>query len=92
VFITILEIAGMTREQYDEVGAALAGRPVAEEVVYHSCGPLPDGWRVVEIWQEEAAWSRFIDEEYLPRVRELTGLRASRREATPAHHAGAVNR
>jgi hypothetical protein len=85
--ITILEIPGLTREQYDAVGAALPPGPPAG-IRFHSCGPIDGGWRIVDVWESEAEHAAFVDGVYLPAVRAAGGAEPSRREVTPAHHAG----
>jgi len=62
----IFEIPGMTREQYENSskkiskgrGNKLADWPV-KGVLAHMAGPMPKGWRVVDVWQSEAAFKRF---------------------------------
>jgi len=62
----IFEIPGVTREQYEVSakkvwkgpGNKLADWPV-EGVLAHMAGPMPNGWRVVDVWESEAAFERF---------------------------------
>ncbi|HYH12114.1 MAG TPA: hypothetical protein VD789_07140 [Thermomicrobiales bacterium] len=89
--ITLLEFPGLTREQYERVGANLAGGP-PEGILYHSCGPHEGGWRVVDIWESREAFDRFVDGTYLAAVRGVGGPEPSRREVVEANHAGAVLR
>ena len=62
----IFEFHGATRAQYENtVKKGLKGRrnkladwPV-KGVLAHMAGPMPGGWRVVDVWQSEAAFKRF---------------------------------
>ena len=62
----VLEFHGATRAQYENtVKKVLKGRrkkladwPV-KGVLAHMAGPMPDGWRVVDVWQSEAAFKKF---------------------------------
>jgi len=89
--VTLLEFPGLTREQYEAVGASLPGG-APEGIRYHSCGPVEGGWRIVDVWDSQAAFDRFVDDTYLPAVRNAGGPEPSRRDVMVAHHAGAVQR
>ena len=62
----VFEFPGASRAQYEAtVKKALKGRrnkladwPV-KGVLAHMAGPMPNGWRVVDVWQSEAAFKRF---------------------------------
>jgi heme-degrading monooxygenase HmoA len=62
------EIPGMTREMYEQavpqIEAKLKGRP---GFIAHLAGPLDgSGYRVVEFWESEEQFNRWIQEEILP--------------------------
>jgi hypothetical protein len=89
--VTVLEFPDLTREQYEWVGASLAaGAP--EGILYHACGAVEDGWRIMDVWESQEAFDRFVDRTYLPAVRQAGGPEPSRREVVAAHHAGVVQR
>jgi hypothetical protein len=62
----IFEFPGTTRKQYENtIKKGLKGRrnkladwPV-KGALAHMAGPMPKGWRVVDVWQSEAAFKRF---------------------------------
>ena len=62
----IFEFPGATRAQYENsIKKALMRRrnkladwPV-KGVLAHIAGPMPGGWRVVDVWKSEAAFKRF---------------------------------
>jgi hypothetical protein len=89
--VTILEFPGLTREGYERVGASLSAAP-PEGILYHACGPVAGGWRIVDVWDSQAAFDRFVDGTYVPAVRRTGGPEPSRREVIVAHHAGGVLR
>lgn len=89
--VTILEIPGLSQERYEAVGAALPpGPPIG--IQFHSCGPVDGGWRIVDVWDSEAAFAAFIDGAFLPAVRAAGAAEPTRREMMTAHHAGPVTR
>ena len=62
----IFEFPGMTRAKYRQTAKkVLRGRrnrlsswPV-KGVLAHIAGPMPGGWRVVDVWTSRAAFKRF---------------------------------
>jgi hypothetical protein len=87
--LTLLEFLGMTREQYEQIGASLSESP-PESILYHGCGPASEGWRIADVWESREAFDGFGDGTYLPAVRRTGGPNLSRREMVGAHHAGVV--
>lgn len=88
---TVLEFAGMTLDAYERVGGMVpAGAP--EGILFHACGPVEGGWRIMDVWESREAFDRFVDGTYLPAVRQAGAHELSRREVVITHHAGAVVR
>lgn len=50
-----------TWEQYQSVAAALRG-PVPNGLIIHVAGRTDEGYRVIEVWEDQAAWDRFRGE------------------------------
>jgi len=46
-----------TWEQYEHLAAAIAARP--EGLIIHVAGPTDEGFRIIDVWESEAAWKRF---------------------------------
>ena len=46
-----------TWERYEHLAAAIAVRP--EGLVIHVAGPTDEGFRIIGVWESEAAWERF---------------------------------
>ncbi len=90
--VTTLEFPGLTREQYEAAGADLSAAGSPDCILYHTCGPVADGWRIVDVWESQEAFDRFVDGRHLPAVRRVGGPEPSRREVVAAHHAGVVRR
>jgi hypothetical protein len=42
-----------------------------EGMIAHFGGPSQNGWRVTDIWESEAQWERFRDEEVMPAAQEM---------------------
>lgn len=57
-----------------------------------AAAPTPDGWRIVGMWESQAAFDAFTDSVYVPAMRAQGGSPPSRREVTQAYHAGPVLR
>ena len=53
--------SGVTQAQYEQVRNEVApgNRPPAG-LLYHAAGPIPNGWRVIEIWESQEAADRFF--------------------------------
>jgi len=62
----IFEFPGATRKLYETTAKKvlkgrrkkLANWPV-KGLLVHMAGPMPKGWRVVDVWQSKAAFKRF---------------------------------
>jgi quinol monooxygenase YgiN len=59
----IFDGPGVTQAQYDQVRneAAPGNRPPAG-LLYHAAGPIPNGWRVIEVWESQEAFDRFFQD------------------------------
>lgn len=90
--ITTLEFPALSERQYEALGIALARFEPAAGLRFHACGPSPGGWRIVEVWDSQEDWSRFLNHTLLPVARTLGFPEPSLREVIAAHHAGSVDR
>lgn len=55
--------SGVTRAQYEQVSKEVApGNRLPAGMLYHAAGPIPNGWRVIEIWESQEAADRFFQE------------------------------
>ena len=58
----IIDTPGGTQAQYDQVHNEVTPdnrRPPG--LLYHAAGPIPNGWRVVEIWESQEAIDRIFE-------------------------------
>ncbi len=55
--------SGVTQAQYEQARNEVApgNRPPAG-LLYHAAGPIPNGWRVIEIWESQEAAERFFQD------------------------------
>jgi hypothetical protein len=55
--------SGVTRAQYEQARNEVApdNRPPSG-MLYHAAGPIPNGWRVIEIWESQEAADRFFQD------------------------------
>jgi hypothetical protein len=89
---TLVEISGLDRESYDRVGSILALGGIPDGVQHHACGPVPGGWRILEIWESIEAFDRFVDGRFIPALDSAGEFRVARREVMTTYHAGSVLR
>ena len=63
-----------TWEDYERVQKAIgiADNP-PEGLILHAAGEEDGRWRMVNVWESEAAFERFRDERLMPAVREAMG-------------------
>jgi hypothetical protein len=57
---------------YQRLDAATV-EPVPPGLILHVAGPTDEGFRIIEIWQSQAAWERFDAQRLAPAVAELAG-------------------
>ena len=70
----VLEIAGITQQQIDALNQRIAPDGTSPEgQVFHAAGPTETGWVVVDVWESQEAFQRFV-ERTTPIAQEL-GLR-----------------
>ncbi len=59
----LLEIPGMTQDQYDAVamrlGWAQPHPPLPPGLLIHTSGPTERGWRIFDVWDSEESFRRF---------------------------------
>jgi hypothetical protein len=57
----IFDGSGVTQAQYEQVLHEVApGNRPPPGMLYHAAGPIPNGWRVIEIWESQEAADRFF--------------------------------
>ncbi len=55
----ILDLPGVTEAQY-ATARGMLGEALQPGNLVHVAGPTADGWRVVEVWESEAAMGAFF--------------------------------
>jgi hypothetical protein len=58
-------------ERY-ELETAVAIYPAPEGLILHLAGPTAEGFRVIEVWEDEAAWLGFRDGRLAPVLASMT--------------------
>ena len=65
----ILDFAGGTAEQYDQVQAEMdLGGKLPGGALFHAAGPTDDGWRVVDVWEDMGRFQQFAEEHIGPKT------------------------
>lgn len=55
--------AGVTQAQYEQARNEVApDNRTPPGMLYHAAGPIPNGWRVIEIWESQEAADRFFQD------------------------------
>ncbi len=67
-----LKFAGGTQEQYDAIHSHMRvdENPPAG-LIFHTAGPIEDGWGVIDVWESREAFDTFIGERLQPAAGEL---------------------
>ncbi len=67
-----LKFAGGTQAQYDAVhsGMGIDSDP-PEGMIFHSAGPIDDGWGVIDVWESRGHFDRFVEGRLGPKLGEL---------------------
>lgn len=81
----VVEFPGGTQQQYDRSVAALdlQGHTMLG-ALFHVAGPCEGGWRVVDVWESQEAFDRFVGEHLAPLLPQL-GLTPPTVTAWPVH-------
>jgi hypothetical protein len=58
----IFEQPGMTEAQYDQVRNEAAGDGPPPGGLHHIAGPTDNGWYVIELWESQEHFQRFLDQ------------------------------
>jgi hypothetical protein len=83
-----IEWPGFTAEHYDLLREQVGWeREVAQGSIVHMACSGSEGFRVVDVWESEEAFERFVEERLMPGAKRGSGLRGSQRcsfiELTP---------
>ena|ERR1017187_6461691 len=67
-----IKFAGLGAAQFDEIEAAVGAREDEPEgLIFHSSGPVDDGWSVLDYWETRTQFDSFIAERVLPALDEV---------------------
>jgi hypothetical protein len=67
-----LKFEGGTQEQYDAIHSHMDidGNP-PQGLIFHSAGPIDDGWGVIDFWESRDAFDSFAQSRLRPASQEL---------------------
>lgn len=85
--VTVLyEIPGLTQAQYDSIIEALqSGGINAPGRITHIAGPMVGGWQVVDVFESQEAFERFIGGGLAPVMQKL-GIAPPPLKVSPVHN------
>jgi heme-degrading monooxygenase HmoA len=67
-----LKFAGGTQAQYEAVhGHMNVQNDPPDGLIFHSAGPIDEGWGVIDFWESRDHFDRFIQSRLMPAVQEL---------------------
>jgi hypothetical protein len=85
----VIDVPGLTADQHDALVDAmgLTDQPAAAVpgMIFHVSGPTATGWRVIDVWADEAAMVRFQRERLGPAVAQIGGMPQPQVQVTPVH-------
>jgi hypothetical protein len=71
-------------EHYGRFAAAFAGPP-PDGLLLHAAGPTDEGFRIIGVWESEAAWDRFRADRLGAAAESVGEVPATVRVLRPAH-------
>ena len=81
----IFEVPGLSQAQYEAVvREANAGQPSAG-VLLHLAGPSESGWRIIDVWESEAAATTFYGSEAFQQAVQRNNVAAGQPTIWPLH-------
>ena len=67
-----LKFSGGTAEQYDAIHSHMGvDENPPEGMIFHSAGPIDEGWGVIDFWESREAFDRFAQSRLQPALQEL---------------------
>lgn len=84
--IGVFDGEGITKAQYDQALKEVSpdNRP-PEGMLYHAAAPTANGWRVVEVWESQAAADKFFNEK-LRQALQNAKIEAQPPDFAPVHN------
>ncbi len=82
----IMEFPGVTQMQYDQAidRLQLGGKPYQGQL-FHVAGPIPGGWSVVDVWESQEAFDRFLQAK-LGQALQEAGIAPPQPKVVPVHN------
>jgi hypothetical protein len=71
----LFEGSGWTRETYQEMNRQMFGSPrpssSIDGIIIHTAGEGPNGFRIVDVWESQEHFQRFMEEKVMPAAQEI---------------------
>ncbi len=81
----IFEVPGLTQEQYETVVQEAHGGQPSAGVLAHLAGPTEGGWRIIDVWESEAAANAFYGSEAFQQAIQRNNVAAGQPTIWPLH-------
>jgi hypothetical protein len=83
--IVVIQEFPATLEQYEAVNAELDSRNNPPEgLILHTGGQVGDGMRVIDVWESQDAYERFMNERLLPTIERVAGEDSPEAQRSPS--------
>lgn len=80
----ILDLPGVTEAQY-ATARGMLGEALQPGNLVHAAGPTEGGWRVVEVWESEAAMGAFFQSAAAATAMKAAGIPPAQPTVFPVH-------
>ena len=55
-----IKLPGVSQEQFDKVNEHVNPADTPDGLIFHSSGPIDDGWGVIDFWESRAQFDAFF--------------------------------
>jgi hypothetical protein len=55
-----IKLPGINQEQFDKVNAHVNPADTPDGLIFHSSGPIDEGWGVIDFWKSRAQFDAFF--------------------------------
>ena len=66
-----IKLPGINQEQFDKVNAHVNPADTPDGLIFHSSGPIDEGWGVIDCWESRHHFDTFFQNRLGPAVAEL---------------------
>jgi hypothetical protein len=69
-----VKLPGVSQEQFDKLNEHVLGSGgLADGMIFHSSGPIDEGWGVIDFWESRGQFDAFLESRVKPAI-DATGV------------------